>query len=176
MLGLRGKLIDARAAVVKLPFGNVFHPHSIRDVLVNRNFEAGAWNLNDAPALAALIESVVAEADARGGQRDARSEFLIGQTKDILGADPEVAARYYAQDAGMLAAERSGFFDLRRRGTVIENRSDIVRDLAIRLLSPGREADAFAAFESVRSRGPSDLSRAMARPDVTADDRQWLAG
>ncbi len=47
--------------------------------------------------------------------------------------------------------------------------------MAIRLLALGREADAFAAFESVRARGLSELARAMARPDITADDRRWLA-
>ena len=75
----------------------------------------------------------------------------------------------------MLEAERSGFFDPRRRGTVIEKQSNIVVDLAIRLLALGRERDAFAAFESVRARGLSELALAMARPDVSADDRQWLA-
>jgi hypothetical protein len=75
----------------------------------------------------------------------------------------------------MLGAERSGFFDPRRRGTVIENRGEIIRDLAIRLLALGREADAFAAFESVRARGLGELAATMARPDVSADDRRWLA-
>ena len=75
----------------------------------------------------------------------------------------------------MLATERSGFFDLSRRGTVIEDRGEIVRDLALRLLGLGREANAFAAFESVRARGLGELASVLARPDVTADERTWLA-
>ena len=75
----------------------------------------------------------------------------------------------------MLATERSGFFDPRRRGTVIESRGDFILNLALRLLSLGYEADAFAAFESVRARGLAELTGAMARPDISADDRRWLA-
>jgi CHAT domain-containing protein len=174
-LEIRGKLIDMRASAERVSFGNVFHPRSSRDVLANRNFEAGASTLTDTPVLASLVESVVAEAKAKTGREDARSDYLLGLSKDIRRAPPEAAAKYYAEAAGMLAAERSGFFDPRRRGTVIENRGEIIRDLAIRLLALGREGDAFAAFESVRARGLGELALAMARPDVTADDRRWLA-
>ena len=174
-LEIRGQLIDMRASAAKMSFGNVFHPHSSQDVLVNRNFEAGASTLTDVPGLAPLIESVVAESDAKTGRKDARSDYLLGLAKDVRNAPPEAAARYYAEAAGLLATERSGFFDPRRRGTVIENRGEIIRDLAIRLLALGREADAFAAFESMRARGLAELALAMARPDVAAEDRQWLA-
>ena len=71
--------------------------------------------------------------------------------------------------------ERASFFDLRQRGTVIENRGELISDLALRLLALRREAEAFAAFESVRARGLADLTNILARPDVTADDRVWLA-
>ncbi len=163
-LEIRGKLIDMRASAAKMSFGNVFHPHSSRDVVANRSFQTGASMLTDTPALASLIESVVGEADAKTGRKDARSEYLLGLAKDVRNAPPEAAAQFYAEAAGMLAAERSGFFDPRRRGTVIENRGEIIRDLAIRLLALGREADAFAAFESVRARGLGELARVMARP------------
>lgn len=172
---MRGSLIEIRAKGEKRSFGNVFHPRSSRDVLVNRNFEAGASTLTDVPGLAPLIESVVAEADAKTGRKDARSDYLLGLANDVRKAPPEAAARYYAEAAAMLAAERSGFFDPRRRGTVIENRGEIIRDLAIRLLALKREADAFAAFESMRARGLGELAFAMARPDVGAEDRRWLA-
>jgi CHAT domain-containing protein len=172
---MRRQMIDMRASSEKLSFGNVFHPHSIRDVLVNRDFESGASNLTDMPALAALMESLVAEAGAKTGRADARSAYLLGLAKDVRRAPPETAAQYYAEAVRLLGAERTGFFDLRRRGTVIESRGEFVRDLAIRLLALGREADAFAAFESVRARGLGELSRAMTRSDVSADDRRWLA-
>jgi CHAT domain-containing protein len=174
-LAIRAQLIEMRASADKMSFGNVFHPRSSGDVLANRQFTAGGAGLNDIPALAPLIESVVAEADAKTGRRDARSDYLIGLAKDIRNAPPEVAGQYYSEAAGMLAAERSGFFDPRRRGTVIESRGEIIRDLAIRLLALGHEANAFAAFESVRARGLGELALAMARPEVGAEDRRWLA-
>src|SRR5262249_38282705 len=37
------------------------------------------------------------------------------------------------------------------------------------------DADAFAAFESVRARGLSELASVLALPDVTASERTWLA-
>jgi CHAT domain-containing protein len=169
-LEIRGKLIDMRASAAKMSLGNVFHPRSSRDVLANQNFQAGAT-----PALASLIESVVKEAEAKTRIRNVQSGYLIGLVKDLGNVRPEAAAQYYADAARMLAAERSGFFDPRRRGTVIENRSEIIRDLAIRLLALGREAYAFAAFESVSARGLVEFALAMARPDVSADDRRWLA-
>jgi CHAT domain-containing protein len=176
-LAIRRQLIDMRASDKRLFGGKVlvFHPRSSRDVLSNREFMAGASMLTDMPALAPLVESVVAEAEAKTGRRDARSAFMIGLAKDIRNAPPEEAAQYYAEAARMLGAERSGFFDPRRRGTVIESRGEIIRELAIRLLALGREADAFAAFESVRARGLGELALAMARPDVGAQDRRWLA-
>jgi hypothetical protein len=174
-LELRRQLIEqqSRSAAVKL--ASVFHPRSISDVLVSREFEAGASTLSDMPALANLAESVVAEADAQRGGPDARSMYLRGLTKDIRRAGPEAAAQYYAAAAELLGVERRGFFDPRRRGTVIENRGEIVRDLALRLLALGRPADAFTAFESVRARGLGELANVLARPDVTTDDRAWLA-
>ncbi|TMJ42295.1 MAG: CHAT domain-containing protein, partial [Alphaproteobacteria bacterium] len=174
-LNLRRQLIEMRAKGDALKLEPVFHPRSIGDVLVSREFEAGASTLGDTPMLANLIESVVAEADAQRGRPDARSLYLHGLTKDIRHAGPEAAAQYYAAAAELLGAERRGFFDPRRRGTVIENRGEIVRDLALRLLALGREADAFVAFESVRARGLGELASVLARPDVTADDRAWLA-
>src|SRR5208337_2977611 len=93
----------------------------------------------------ACLSSRVAEIKDKTGRLDARSEFLLGLAKDLENAPPEVAARYFVEAAGMLAAERNGFFDPRRRGTVIEDRGDIILNLALRLLSLGREAEAFAA-------------------------------
>jgi CHAT domain-containing protein len=171
-LEIRGKLIDMRASAEKMPLGNVFHPHSSRDVLANRNFQAGASMLTDTP-LESLIDSVVKEREAK-----TRIRNLLA---NVQGAHPEAAAQYavgqfYAEVVGMLAAERRSFFDSRRRGsTGIETRGVTICALAIRLLVLGREAEAFAAFESVRARGLGKLAVAMARPDVNAEDRRWLA-
>ncbi len=174
-LEMRRQLIEMRAKGDALKLAPAFHPRSIDDVLVSRDFEAGASTLGDTPMLADLINSVVAEADAQRDRPDARSMYLHGLTKHIRHAGPEAAAQYFAAAAELLGAERGGFFDPRRRGTVIENRGEIVRDLALRLLALKREADAFAAFESVRARGLGELANVLARSDVTADDRAWLA-
>ena len=58
-------------------------PRSERDVLVNRDFSAGASGLIDQPLLAALAEQVVSEADARTGKMDARSNYLRSLIADI---------------------------------------------------------------------------------------------
>jgi len=175
-LGLRRQLIDQRARGETPKLAEVFHPHSVKDVLVSRQFESGASTLADVPALAGLLDQVLAEADAQGGRPGARSAYMHGLAADAHRAGPEKAAEFFAAAAGFLGAERRGFFDPRRRGTVIEDRGEIVRDLALRLLALHRENDAFAAFESVRTRGLSELASVLARPDVTPADRAWLAG
>ena len=171
------QLIHMVASLTPQGLGKLFHPHSARDVRVNMPVAGGAsLTATDIPGLAPQIEALAAEMKAQaGGRLDARSEYLLGLAKDYEQAPPEVAAQYFAAAAGMLAAERNGFFDPRRRGTAIEDRGDIIINLALRLLSLGREADAFAAFESVRARGLAELAGAMARPDISADDRRWLA-
>ena len=175
-LAVRRVLIDQRAKGDALDIAGVFHPRALRDVLVTREFEGGASLLTDTPILADLAESVVAQEVARSGHASARSEYLLGLANDIRGAGANAGGEKFAAAAQLLIEERSGFFDPRRRGTVIENRGEIVLSLALRLLSLQRQADAFAAFESVRARGLGELAGALARPDVTADDRAWLAG
>ena len=96
---LRRQLIDQRARGDALNLGAVFHPRSIRDVLVSREFEAGASTLTDMPALADLADSVVAEADAQSGQRTPAASILLGLAKDIRGAGPDAAAQYFAAAA-----------------------------------------------------------------------------
>jgi hypothetical protein len=174
-LNLRRLLIDQSAKYDSPNRAAAFHPRSIRDVRVSREFEAGASTLTRQQALATLAEAVVADAKALTGRQDARGTYLLGLIKDIRGAGPEEAARSYAAAAELLSAERGGFFDPRRRRTIIENRGEIMRDLALRLLALHREADAFAAFESVRARGLSELASILARPDVTTNERRALA-
>ena len=130
-LELRRLLIDQRAKGDALNLASVFHPRSIRDVLVSREFEAGASLLTDTPILADLADSVVAEEVARSGHASARSQYLQGLAKDIRGAAPNAAGQNFAAAAQLLIDERRGFFDPRRRGTVIENRGEIVLSLRI---------------------------------------------
>ena len=164
-LDLRGKLIEFYAARHKRSFGEMFHPRSSRDVLTMpaaRYFRAMVGGgLNNMPTLAPLIETVVAEEKAKTGRQTALGVSLLGTASDIQNAPPEAAAQYYKAAAAMLEAERSSFFDPRRRGTVIEGNANIIVDLAIRLLALGREADAFAAFDprSPAQPTPAAISR-----------------
>lgn len=174
-LVLRRQLIDGQVSVNARVAAVPFHPRTLANVLVNKQFESGASMLTDAPALAKLIDSVLSEADARMGAQNARRQYLRGLMADMRADQPAKAAEFYAAAATMIGAERRGYFDPRRRGTVIENRGEMIESLALRLLSLGREADAFAAFESVRARGLSELATVLARPDVTASERAWLA-
>jgi CHAT domain-containing protein len=163
--------IDTDARVATVPF----HPHALSNVLVGTTFEAGASTLADTPVLAKLIEAVLSETDPKATAPNARSQYLRGLMADIKGNAPAKAAEFYAAAASIIAVERRGFFDPRRRGTVIENRSEMIESLAVRLLTLGRQADAFAAFESVRARGLSELASVLALPDVAPGERAWLA-
>ena len=174
-LELRRLLIENRARLDARIVAVPFHPRSINDVLLSKTFESGASMLNDAAALAKLIDVVVSEADAKAGAPSARSQYLRGLRADMRGDQPAKAAEYYAAAATVIGEERRGFFDPRRRGTVIENRGEMIESLALRLLSLGRETDAFAAFESVRARGLSELASVLGLPDVTPGERSWLA-
>jgi len=174
-LGVRQQMIEGRARVEAQVAAVPFNPRTPTDVLVSKTFESGASLLGDTATLARLIDTVLSETDARSGVVDARSKYLRGLSADMQGKQPSEAAEYYAAAAAMLGTERRGYFDPRRRGTVIENRGETVESLALRLLSLGRESDAFAAFESVRARGLSELASVLALPDVTASERAWLA-
>jgi hypothetical protein len=178
-LDLRRQLIEGlargQAAVeAKLPAG-FFSPQSAGDVLVNRDFSAGASGLTNLPMLADLAEQVVSEADAATGKKDATSNYLRGLAADIRSGNKTAGTAFFVEAARQLSAERGAFFDPRRRGTVIENRGEFLQTLALRLLALGQEADAFATFESVRARGLGEVAAVLSEPDVTAADRRWFA-
>jgi CHAT domain-containing protein len=174
-LDLRRRLIDSRAKAEAALSANVFSPRSEKDVLVDRDFSAGAANLTDLPLLADLAEQLVGEADARTGKTDARSNFMRGLVADIRGGNQASNAAFFVEAAQQLSAERGSFFDPRRRGTVIENRGEILQTLALRLLALGRDADAFAAFESTRARGLGEVAQAFSQTGISAADRIWFA-
>jgi CHAT domain-containing protein len=166
--GMRKSLIEQRAGAERLQGIGVFEPKGARDVLVNRDFSAGASALQDSTALASLIETAVSE-----GATDPRSLYLRGCDANLHN-DRATALDLFRQAADGLATERRGLFDPQRRGTVIENRIDVMRDLAISLLASGEEERAFETFESFRSRGLNELIAAFERPDISKEDREWL--
>jgi hypothetical protein len=118
---------------------------------------------------------VIAKHESAGLKEDARGKYLRGLLEDMRGGKPEATAKLLSQAHSILAGERASFFDPRRRGTVIESSGEILRDLALRLVALGRDADAFTAFESARARGLGELTNVLGREDVTAADRAWLS-
>ncbi len=174
-LAMRRQLIDMRARGETIVPAGAFSARSARDVLVSRDFSAGATGLTDQPMLASLAEQVVSEADARTGKADARSNYIHGLVADIRSGNQTAGTAFFVEAAQQLSAERGAFFDPRRRGTVIENRSEILQTLALRLLALGQQPAGFATFESVRARGLGEIAGVLSQPDVSAADRLWFA-
>lgn len=173
-LRLRQETLELQVSVEQAQENAVFDPKEQHDVLVSQRFWPASWPTMF-QELATLAEQSVAQSEAQSGSTDARSMYLRGMIADIRGGSAQAVSDFFAQAAKLLTAERTAFFDPRRRGTAIENRSAIIRVLALRLLSTRREADAFAAFESARARGLSEISQLLTRPDVTEAERVWLA-
>ena len=170
-IALRLSLIEQQALFQQTATVGVFTATDSSNVLVDEDFSAGASALADMAALASLLGSVA----AGGNGADARSLYLLGLKADVDG-DPSRALAQYEHAAARLAAERASLFDLRQRGTVVENRPEFVRDLALRLLAFDRPAAAFQAFESIRARGLAQLTTALAEADLNEAERHWLAG
>ncbi len=170
-LSTRAALIDQQANTEKLGRSGVFEAQDVRDVLVSEDFSAGASALTDMFPIGVLIDSVAPEARAT----DPRSIYLRGLKADLDG-DPQKALRYFQKAATLLLAERASLFDPRRRGTVVENRPELVRDLALRLLAFRQWDSAFTAFESLRSHGLGLLATAYRTLDLGDAERLWLSG
>ena len=166
-LKMRLFLINQRAGADRMSEGTVFAPTQAADVLVNQNFSAGGAALG--VALKPLIDQAVADE-----ARDPRSLYLRGIAANMRN-DSAAALKLFRQAAEGLATERKGLFDARRRGTVIENRAEIMRDLGLSLLAAGDQKDAFDTFEAFRSRGLSELAAALAQPQLSDADRAWLS-
>jgi len=169
-LDMRLFIINQKASFEKLGQTGVFKAQDVRDVLVNEDFSAGASCLPDSLPLGELIDEVASESQAS----DPRSIYLRGLKADMDG-QPEKALKCFHRAVELLHTERSSFFDPRRRGTVVENRPELIRDLALRFLAFGQLEDAFAAFESVRSYGLSELTSAYEQAGFTEAERKWLA-
>lgn len=169
-LDMRLNLIEQKASFEEIGQAGVFKAQNVRDVLVNEDFTAGASTLSDSLLLGALIDEVAPESQAH----DPRSIYLRGLKADLDGK-PEQALGYFQQATRLLREERSSLFEPRRRGTVVENRIEIVRDLGLRLLAFNQLDDAFTAFESVRSYGLSNLAAAFEHIQLTDTERKSLA-
>lgn len=152
----------------------VFAPSSLDLVLVNRHFDpepSGARELLPPE----LIEQAITDLLKRGGSpADARVLQMAGDALYLRG-DRQGAARFYAASVDRLDEERGGFFDLRRRGTVVESRVLFYRRLALQLLALDREEEAFAAFEKARARGLAELASLVDQPEVDDRHRAWLS-
>ncbi|WP_054699000.1 hypothetical protein [Desulfosarcina cetonica] len=169
-LDMRLMLIGQKASFEKISQYGVFQAQRPEDVLVNDKFEAGASTLSGNAMLQALIGMVVPGAESD----DPRSLYLLGLKADLAG-DAETALKFFQQASQLLREERASLFDIRQRGTVLENRVEIIRDLATRLLSFNQYNDAFVAFESMRSYGLGVLSTAIEQARLTPAERRVLS-
>lgn len=169
-LDMRLHIIEQKASFEELGQVSVFKAQDIRDVLVNEDFSAGASGLSGSLPIGALIDEVAPESKAA----DPRNIYLRGLKADLDGKQ-EKALAYFRQAAELLQAERSSLFDPRRRGAVVENRLELVRDLALRFLAFGQFDDAFKTFESIRSYGLGQLAAAYEKGGFTDLERISLA-
>lgn len=163
-------LIEQRASFEQQTTSGLFSAKSADDVLVNEDFAAGASGLGEYSALAGLIDQVAGD----GETRDPRTLYLRGLGADVRG-DQRAALGFFQRAVAELQRERASLFDLRGRGTVVESRPELVRDLGLRLLALGQPEQAFAAFESIRAAGLGRLSAAFAGNDFSAAERRWLS-
>lgn len=169
-LSIRLQMIESKASFEKMGITSIFNAVDVRDVLVNEEFLAGASELSEFSPLGILINEVVADKETQ----NPRDLYLLGLKADIDN-DPVGALNYFNKAVTSLYKERSGFFDLRHQGTVVENRRELVRDLGLRLLSFGGFDDAFLAFESIRAYGLSTLMNVFANAGFSDDERKVMA-
>ena len=166
----RLSLINHRAQLEQLNQAGIFNAQHAADVLVNENFSSGGSELTSNPLFGALIEAVV----PGPGGNDPRSIYLRGIKADLDG-DPKRALEYFRSAANLLGTERDSLFDLRQRGTVVENRLELIRDLGLRLLAFRQFDEAFVVFESLRSHGLEWLSSAFRTASFTDAERKWIS-
>ena len=169
-LGTRLFLINQQASFEEIKHTNLFTAEYVEDVMVNEDFSAGASELAEFSPLAALIGEVVSESDAE----DPRTQYLLGLKADVAG-DQAQALEHFRRANQLLQQERARFFDPRGRGTIVENRPELVRDLGLRFLALGDLESAFEAFESIRSRGLTALATIFEHSNLIESERKWLA-
>lgn len=169
-LHARRMLINLRERERSWRAMGAFAPKRAADVLVNQNFISGGTTDADSSALGDIAEQAA-------GSADSKSVLAFGLRGDAAVARGDVPAslRFYQQAADLIERDRAGYFDPRRRGTVIERYTSVLVNRALVQLQLGINDEAFAAFETMRSRGLSELSGALASPGITDADRAWLA-
>ncbi|MGA1795648.1 MAG: CHAT domain-containing protein [bacterium] len=169
-LDMRLSLINQKARFEHFGQVGVFNAQHIDNVLVNENYSSGGSELTAGLPLSALIEEVVPESQAN----NPRNIYLRGIKADMDG-NPMQALEYFKKATKLLSTERASLFDIRQRGTVVENRPELIRDLGLRLLAFQKFDDAFVVFESLRSRGLEWLTTAFDKNNFTDAERKWIA-
>jgi CHAT domain/Transposase len=156
-----------------LPAQKVFHPKAAKDVLASEIWtSATSADVPDAKPLGPIIDETLAESRRLSGRVTARD---LSVEAGRPGTDRTQALRLLAQATAILQSERHSFFDARRRGTAIEDYTDVPLALALQYLSLRQTQEAFDAFESMRARGLTELNQILQRPGVSIATRRWLA-
>jgi len=161
-------LINQKANFEQIGQKNIFNAGN---VLVNESFPSGGSELASGLPLGVLIDRLLPELQ----DQDPRSVYLMGIKADLDG-NPVRALQYYKDAARLLGTERDSLFDIRQRGTVIENRPELILNLALRLLAFRKYDEAFVVFESLRSHGLDWLATAFDKGDFSDAERSWIAG
>ena len=169
-LNTRLFLINSKASFESSGVQSIFNASEVEDVLVNDNFEAGASALQDMQILGRLIAEIVPGEETS----NPRNLYLLGIKAD-LEKNEDLAIKYFQQAVEHLYEERKSYFDTRQRGTTIENRGELVRDLALRLLAMGENDKAFWALESVRANGLSGLMSIYEQIPLFEHERKLLS-
>ena len=139
-------------------------------VQINTEFAAAAAAWSDLPALLELLKWLEVDVE----RPDVLGAYLLGGKAELSG-QAELAQNYYRLAATQLLNERSTLLDARHRGTVVENRSEYLHDLALRLLAGGDDEHAFTVWETLHAHALTKLQEAYQRPGLDAGERKKLA-
>jgi CHAT domain-containing protein len=154
----------------------LYSPQTRDAVVANRHFEwvQSTYIAETRPEFAGQYERLQEQLKALNGT-DA-GYFKNRGALALINGDKALAADNFETAVNMMNKLRTGIFDPRRRGTVIEeDRGQAYEGLALQRLALNQDDQAFAAFEMTRARGFGELTHILARPDVTPPDREWLS-
>ena len=134
----------------------VFHPKTVKDVLVTESYVAGAGGIP--PELSEFL------ADTRRlGKQVGRAElteptdYLIEGLMNESRGNHDAALDYYLKAVNLLERDRRALKDERSRGTFLQERTAIYYYPIQQLLERRRYAEAFELLERSRSRSLADL-------------------
>ncbi|HEY7171134.1 MAG TPA: CHAT domain-containing protein [Vicinamibacterales bacterium] len=136
---------------------SVFHPKSLKDVLVTDRFVAPAGAV-PAPLTALVQQSRrMEQALAQfSGTTEARSQYVDGVMNEMQG-NQDAALASYLHAIDLLEHDRRSLRDDRSRGSFVEDRINFYYAAIGQLLERRRYDEAFEVFERARSRTLSDL-------------------